>query len=83
MSLEWRSLRVTDDSSKDLNAGHGGDLAMTAAHQKISHKNKENNNIKTWQFDLTKGTEMTIQKPTNLDTRSDNVRQSDALVATW
>ena len=30
VSSEWRSLRVTDDNSKDLQTGHGGDLTMTA-----------------------------------------------------
>jgi len=29
-SLEWRSLRVTEESSKFLKVGQGGDLTMTA-----------------------------------------------------
>jgi len=33
VSLEWRSLRVTEESSKVLKVGHGGDLTMTAESQ--------------------------------------------------
>ena len=31
---------MTDDSSKDLNAGHGGDLAMTAASRRSKAVNE-------------------------------------------